>query len=110
MGSGTNKKGSIDMGNYTGSSKEVDAYHWCISNGIYITPKAKNTTEWFIDINMNGKINRSPDSYKKNDIWKQMYLFYMYYYNKYNTNIKIQPMLEDKKKAVKEKQESNTIE
>jgi hypothetical protein len=35
-----------------------------------------------------------------------MYLFYLYYYNKYNTDIKIDPMLANKKKETKVKQQS----
>lgn len=110
MGSGTKSKAQVDMGFYAPSQNENDARRWCINNGIYISPKAFNTLEWYVCIVMNGKENKSPKTYKKVDIWKQVYLFYVYYYNKYNTDIKIQPMLEDKKKVVKEKQQSNTIQ
>ena len=107
MGSGTTKKkGAIDMGTYTPTSSEFDAFKWCINNGIYISPKASSSIEWYVNINMNGKNNVSPKTYKKLDIWKQMYLFYSYYYNKYNTDVKIAPMLVDKQKTVKVKQQS----
>ena len=107
MGSGFNNKSKVDMGFYASSEAEESARHWCINNGIYISPKAFNNLEWYVCIVMNNKENKSPKTYKKVDIWKQMYLFYLYYYNKYNTNIKINPMLEDKKKVTKVKQQSN---
>jgi hypothetical protein len=85
MGSGTKKKkGEIDMGNYTGTIREREAYVWCINHNIYISPKASSTTEWNLSIVINGKQNVSPDTYKKIDIWKQMYKYYLYYYNKYS--------------------------
>ena len=77
------KKSTIDMGNYLYSKKEFEAYKWCIENGIYITPKAKSTNQWYLTIEINKKINVSPDSYGKMDIWKQMYKYYIYYYDKY---------------------------
>lgn len=77
------KKSTIDMGNYLYSKKEFEAYKWCIENGIYITPKAKSTNQWYLTIEINKKINVSPDSYGKMDIWRQMYKYYIYYYDKY---------------------------
>ncbi len=76
------KKG-IDMGDYLPSNKERKAYIWCINNGIYISPQAKSLIEWFICIEMNNKINTSPDAYKKVEIWKQIFKYYTYYYEKY---------------------------
>jgi hypothetical protein len=85
MGSGSKKKkGEIDMGNYSGNVKERLAYEWCMHNGIYISPFARTPIEWYICIVINGKSNISPESYKKDDIWKNLYKFYVYYYDKYN--------------------------
>lgn len=106
MGSGTKKGTIIDMGVYTPNQFEFNAFRWCINNGIYISPKANTTIDWYICIAINNKQNLSPNTYKKTDIWKQIYLFYSYYYNKYNNNININPMLEEKKKVVKVKQQS----
>ena len=53
---------------------------------------------------MNNKSNLSPSTYKKIDVWKQMYRFYLYYYNKYNNDIKIEPMLVTKKETKIKKQ------
>lgn len=77
------KKNVIDMGNYLYSKKEFEAYKWCIENGIYITPKAKSTSSWYLAVEINKKTNISPDSYGKVEIWKQMYEYYIYYYDKY---------------------------
>ena len=77
------KHNQIDMGDYLYSNKEFEAYRWCINNGIYITPKAQSTTRWYLLIDINKKINISPDFYPKIEIWKQMYKYYIYYYDKY---------------------------
>lgn len=77
------KKNPIDMGNYMYSAKELEAFRWCIQNSIYIAPKAKSSSSWYLTIEMNKKINVSPDSYGKVEIWKQMYKYYIYYYDKY---------------------------
>jgi hypothetical protein len=103
---GYKKKSQIDMGNYTASPSEFSAFKWCIDNGIYIAPYANSTLEWYICITMNNKSSLSPSTYKKIDVWKQMYRFYLYYYNKYNNDIKIEPMLVNKKKETKVKQQS----
>ena len=76
------KKG-VDMGDYLPSDKERKAHVWCVNNGIYISPQAKSLIEWFICIDMNKKISISPVTYKKNEIWKQIFKYYTYYYDKY---------------------------
>ena len=55
---------------------------WCINNGIYISPFAKVTYEWYVDIEINGKTNRYPQCIWKNDIWEQIFEYCKYYYNK----------------------------
>jgi len=104
---GYKKKSQIEMGSYTPNQSEFNAFKWCIDNGIYISPYANSTLEWYICITMNGKSSMSPSTYKKIDVWKQMYRFYLYYYNKYNNDIKIEPMLVIPKKETKVKQQSN---
>ena len=76
-------KNVVDMGDYLYSAKEFEAYKWCVDNGIYISPKAKSTTAWYINIEINKKSYVSPDSYEKVEIWKQVFKYYMYYYDKY---------------------------
>ena len=55
----------IDMGYHMANTQERKAMQWCINNGIKISPYAHSTMEWHIDIEINGKINRSPYLYKK---------------------------------------------
>jgi len=83
MGSGSKKSTQMDMGNYIPNKQEQLAYSWCINNGIYISPKSSTTSTWHLLIEINKKISISPDTYKKVEIWKQLYKFYIYYYNKY---------------------------
>ena len=42
---------------YQYTADEFKAYHWCINNGIYISPFCKeNFTFWHIDIEINKKM------------------------------------------------------
>jgi hypothetical protein len=79
-------KKRIDMGHYMATSEEREHMRWCINNGIKISPFAHNTYEWYIDIHINNKKNRSPYLYKKVQIWKEIFKFYKYYHNKYGKN------------------------
>ena len=83
MGSGYKKTAQVDMGFYIPTIKEQLAFSWCINNGIYISPQAKSLIQWNICIEMNKKVNVSPDAYKKVEIWKQIFKYYLYYYDKY---------------------------
>jgi len=71
------------MGHYMPTVEEYKAYAWCINNYIYISPRANGEGAWYVDINLNGKIHTSPNSYGKTTIWIKLYEFYKYYYNKY---------------------------
>ena len=71
------------MGHYMATSEERKHMQWCISNGIKISPYAHSTYEWNIDIEINGRKNRSPYLYKKVQIWEEIFKFYKYYYKKY---------------------------
>jgi hypothetical protein len=77
------KKSTIDMGNYLYSTKELEAYMWCVRNNILISPRAISTNKWYIDIDMNKRQNTDPVAYGKVDIWKQIFKYYTYYYEKY---------------------------
>ena len=101
-------KNAIDMGNYICSAKEQEAYMWCIRNNIYISPKALSTTEWFLCIVINGNSNISPNAYKKIDIWKQLYKFYSYYYDKYAIKVKVETVKEPTDKLTKKQQAINS--
>ncbi len=71
------------MGQYMPTSEEQKAYRWCINNKIFISPFATGNASWYIDIEIGGKINRSPDSYGPTVVWEKLYEYYKYYYNKY---------------------------
>jgi hypothetical protein len=73
----------INMGQYMATSQERKHMQWCINNGIKISPFARNTYEWYIDIDINNKKNKSPQVYTKKDLWEQIFNYYKYYYNKY---------------------------
>jgi hypothetical protein len=81
------KKPVCDMGKYIPDDHELDAYSWCINNKILISPKPKNTSSWYIEINANGKSSISPIAYPKSEIWKKLYEYYKYYYDKYREGI-----------------------
>ena len=51
------------MGNYLPTVLEMEAYRWCINNGIYISPFATGEVTCYIEIKMNNKTNRSPLTY-----------------------------------------------
>ena len=70
----------INMGTYSASKLELEAYIWCIRNKIYIAPKAINETRWTIVITNNGKTHEDPSHYIKDLIWEKIYEYYKYYY------------------------------
>jgi len=107
MGSGNKKGKAIDMGNYVAKDREQAAYVWCIHNNIFIAPKAKSATEWYLTITINSKESQSPSSYKKIDIWKQLYKFYVYYYDKYANKIDVKTVEDPKSKLKKEVEKPN---
>lgn len=72
------------MGTYLPTSLEQKASRWCLNNNIYIYPILKYSGKWFIQINIAGKKNKSPDSYGKNEIWRKISEYYKYYYEKYS--------------------------
>ena len=44
------------MGLYSQTSEEKKAYHWCINNGIFISPFATGEGTWYIDIKINNYV------------------------------------------------------
>ena len=71
------------MGTYIASELDLKAYKWCIRNKIYIAPKAINETRWSIVITNNGRTHEDPSHYIKGLIWKKIYEYYKYYYEKH---------------------------
>ena len=77
----------VNMGNYTATSEEFEAYRWCIKNKIYIAPKAITEARWTITIENNGVTHQDPNSYTKGVIWQKIYEYYKYYYDKYEKQL-----------------------
>jgi len=81
------KKSPWDMGEYIATDKDNEAYEWCIKNGIKISPTAYSEGAWWLDIENNGKTNRSPKKFLKTVVWEKMYEYYNYYHDKYKKQI-----------------------
>ena len=84
MGSGFKvKKGQVNMGTTTMYPKLWKAYRWCVRNNIAISPKAKSTTAWYVDIKNKGKTHTSPETYGKTEIWEKIFEYCKFYYDKH---------------------------
>ena len=84
MGSGFKaKKGQVNMGTTTMDPKLWKAYRWCVRNNIAISPKAKSTTAWYVDIKNKGKTHTSPETYSKTEIWEKIFEYCKFYYDKH---------------------------
>ena len=80
------KKKLNPMGDYVPSDYEREAYIYGIRNDIRIAPKpvSHNATEWYVEIFSGGKWNHSKDKFGPVDVWKQVYDYYIYYYERRN--------------------------
>ena len=76
------KKKNYTMGDYLPTDEEREAYHYCISNNIRISPGRATGNTWTIDIFAKGKWNKSPDSYGPVEVWEAFYNYCLYYKNK----------------------------
>ena len=78
------RKKKVKQPTYLHNEEQFKAYHWCINNGIKISPFCKeNHATWYIDIEINGKVNRSPKYYTERELWEVIFNYYKYYYEKY---------------------------
>ena len=75
------------MGDYLPSKEEYEAMRWCINNNIKIYPIPESSIRWFVEIDINGKKNKSPESFAKTIIWQKIYEYHKYYYKKYENKI-----------------------
>ena len=78
------KKRLNPMGDYIPSDYERKAYLYGIRNDIRISPKpvSHNATEWYVEIFSGGKWSHSKEKFGPVDVWKQVYAYYKYYYDK----------------------------
>ncbi len=83
------KKGKVtDFGGYYRTPEEHKAMVWCIKNEIVVAPLAAdkvvaNPQNFYIDIIIQGRLNRSPNTFKARELWPQIYKYYLYYYAKH---------------------------
>ena len=77
------KNGPWFMGEYIPSELVISSAGWCLNNGIKVYPIPKRAAEWFIEIDISGKVNRSPYVYTKDNVWEKIHEYYKYYYKKY---------------------------
>lgn len=75
------------MGEYLPTKEEELAWVWCIRNNIKIAPTCKSEGAWWIEITNNNKTNRTPNVFTKTAVWKELYKYCKYYYNKYENKI-----------------------
>tara|TARA_B100000902_G_scaffold276227_1_gene261962 strand:- start:1268 stop:1495 length:228 start_codon:yes stop_codon:yes gene_type:complete len=73
------------MGPYNATTKDMDIRLWCHRNGIYVTPvqEGYRKRRWYVEITVNGKATKSPESYDHMNIWDKVMEYRKYYYNKY---------------------------
>ncbi len=69
---------------YVFTEQEYEAYKWCIDNDIKIAPFAASDVAWYIDIVNKGVQHRSPETYSWKELYKNIFKFYLYYYEKYS--------------------------
>ena len=67
---------------------DIDMKHagWCLRNGISICVSHNReglSTQWLIEIRINGNIHIDPKIYTAEEAYKKMYKYYKYYYDKY---------------------------
>jgi len=58
------------------------AMSFCFRRNIKIYPVPKNQKEYYIEVNNNGKLIRSPKTYKLKDWSNKIMELYVHYYNK----------------------------
>ena len=62
----------------------LKAISYCMDNGIKIYPVPKNRKEYYLEVNDNGKIIRSPDAYGLKQWSDKIVELYTFYYYKHN--------------------------
>ena len=72
---------------YDATEEEDSWYHYCVNNGIIISPVAIGQTigQWHIGISEEAnyqKIYRSKEIYDKKNVWSEFYKMCKYYYDK----------------------------
>jgi len=73
------------MGTYKATQEDLEIRMWCYRNRVIITPVevGYRKRSWYIEIDVGGKINKSPECYTPTQIWNQIFEYRRYYYEKY---------------------------
>ena len=92
MGSGSKKSTKkTKWGNYYRSEEEYKAMSWCIKNEITIGLIAAETgvapKKFYVEIQIGKKKSRDPSKYLPEDARKQVYKYYIYYYEKHRNTV-----------------------
>ena len=69
------------------TNKEMKIIGWCLNKNIKvaITPNwEEDANKWLIEININNKIHKDPNSYSSQTVYNKVNEYYKYYYDKYN--------------------------
>ena len=73
---------------YTNLAHSINAIAFCVDKGIKIYAVPKNDKEYYVEVNDNDEIIRSPVTYGKKEWSEKIYEIYVHYYSKYNPNDK----------------------
>ena len=69
------------------TNEEMKIIGWCLNKNIKvaITPNwEEDANKWLIEININNKIHKDPNSYNSQTVYNKVNEYYKYYYDKYN--------------------------
>jgi|TARA_R100000152_G_C6546937_1_gene22940 hypothetical protein len=86
MGYHTKKKAGRSPGSHPYTDMDMKHAGWCLRNGISIcvSPNWEGlSTQWLIEIRINGNTHVDPKIYTAAEAYKKMYKYYKYYYDKY---------------------------
>lgn len=80
------KKKGVGMGDYLPTEQEQKAYRYGIRNDIRIAPRAvpNSAGSWYVEIFQGGRWSHNGEQFGPVDVWRQVYAYYIYYYNKRN--------------------------
>ena len=73
---------------YTNLAHSINAIAFCVDKGIKIYAVPKNDKEYYVEVNDNDEIIRSPVTYGKKEWSEKIYELYVHYYKKYNASVK----------------------
>jgi len=73
---------------YTNLAHSINAIGFCVDKGIKVYAVPKNDKEYWVEVNNNGNITRSPVTYGKKEWSEKIYELYVHYYKKLSPNAK----------------------